>query len=46
METYCVRCKKKTEKFLNSKVFKTKYGGMIMLLKCVKCGFIKSRFLK
>ena len=45
METYCVRCKKKTEN-LNSKIFKTKNGRLIMQSKCPVCGIKKSRFVK
>ena len=45
MDTYCVRCKNKTEN-LNPKIFKTKNGGIIMQSKCVECGFKKSKFLK
>ena len=45
METYCVRCRKKTEN-LNSKIFKTKNGRLIMQSKCAEYGFKKSRFVK
>ena len=45
METYCVRCKKKTEN-LNSKIFKTKNGRLIMQSKCYECGITKSKFVK
>ena len=45
METYCLRCKKKTEN-LNSKIFKTKNGRLIMQSKCPVCGIKKSRFVK
>ena len=45
MITYCVKCRKKTEN-LNSKVFETNNGRLIMLSKCVKCGIKKSRFVK
>ena len=45
METYCVRCGKKTKK-LNSKIFKTKNGRLIMQSKCADCGIKKSRFVK
>ena len=45
METYCLRCKKKTEN-LNSKIFKTKNGRLIMQSKCAGCGIKKSRFVK
>ena len=45
METYCVKCRKKT-KNLNPKVFKTKNGRLIMQSKCTECGIKKSRFVK
>ena len=45
METYCVKYSKKTE-YLNSKVFKTKDGRLVMQSNCIKCGFKKSRFAK
>ena len=45
METYCVRCKKKTEN-LNSKIFKTKNGRLIMQSKCYECAITKSKFVK
>ena len=45
MKTYCVKCRKYTEN-LNSKIFKTKNGRVIMQLKCTECGFKKSRFVK
>ena len=45
MQTYCVKCRKNTEN-LNSKIFKTKNGRLIMQSKCVECGIKKSRFVK
>ena len=45
MKTYCVKCRKNTEN-LNSKIFKTKNGRLIMQSKCTECGFKKSRFVK
>ena len=45
METYCVKCRKKTEN-LNSKIFKTKNGRLIMQSKCTECRYKKSRFVK
>ena len=45
MATYCLRCRKKTEN-LNSKIFKTKNGRLIMQSKCAECGIRKSRFVK
>ena len=44
MATYCLRCRKKTEN-LNSKIFKTKNGRLIMQSKCAECGIKKSRFM-
>ena len=45
MKTYSVRCRKNTEN-LNSKIFKTKNGRLIMQSKCAGCGIKKSRFVK
>ena len=45
MKTYCVKCRKNTEN-LNSKIFKTKNGRLIMQSKCADCGIKKSRFAK
>ena len=45
METYCLKCKKKT-KNLDSKIFKTKNNRLIMQSKCSDCGNKKSRFIK
>ena len=45
METYCVKCRKKT-KNLDSKIFKTKNDKLIMESKCTECGFKMSRFVK
>ena len=45
MDTYCVKYRKNTEN-LNSKLFKTKNGRLIMELKCADCGIKKSRFVK
>ena len=36
METYCVKCRKNT-KNLNSNIFKTKNGRLIMQSKCADC---------
>ena len=44
-KTYCVTRRKNTEN-LNSKIFKTKNGRLIMQSKCSNCGIKKSRFLK
>ena len=45
METYCVKCRKHS-KNLNSKIFKTKNGRLIIQSKCAECGIKKSRFVK
>ena len=45
VKTYCVKCKKNPEN-LNSKMFKTKNGRLIMQSKCPDCGIKKSRFVK
>ena len=45
MKTYCVKCRKNTEK-LNLNTFKTKTGRLIMQSNCTECGFKKSRFVK
>ena len=42
---YCVKFRTKAEK-LNSKIFKTKQGRLIMQSKCSACGIKKSRFVK
>ena len=44
METYCVKCKKNPEN-LNSKIFRTKNGRLIIQPKCADCGIKKSRFV-
>ena len=45
METYCVKCEKKT-KNLDSKIFKTKNNRLIMQSKCAVFGIKKSKFVK
>ena len=45
MKTYCVKCRKNTEN-LNSKIFKTKNGRVIMQSKCTEWGINKSRFVE
>ena len=45
MKTCCVKCRKNTEN-LNSNIFKTKNGRLIMLSKYAECGFKKLRFVK
>ena len=44
MNSYCVKCRKNTEN-LNSKIFKTKNGRLIMQSKRNECRFRKSRFV-
>ena len=38
MKTYCVKCRKKTLKNLDSKIIKTKNTRLIMQSKCADCG--------
>ena len=45
MPTYCVKCRENTEN-LNSKIFNTKNGKIIMQSKCAVCGIKKSKFVK
>ena len=45
MLTYWVKCRKNTEN-LNSKIFKTKNGRLIMQSKYADCGIKRSRFVK
>ena len=45
MKTYCVDCRKNTEK-LSSKIIKEKNGRLIMQSKCAECGIKKSRLVK
>ena len=45
MKTYCVKWWEKTEN-LDSTIFKTKNGRLIMQSKCPNCGIKKSRFVK
>ena len=45
MQTYCLKCRKNT-KTLNSKIFTTKNGTLIMQSKCADCEIKKSRFVK
>ena len=40
MQTYRVKCRKKTEN-LNSNIFKTKNGRLVMQSKCADCGIKK-----
>ena len=43
--TYCVKCGKNTDN-LNSKIFETKNGRLIMQSKWAGCGIKNSRFVK
>ena len=45
MWTYCLKCKKSTER-INSRVFKTKNVRTIVLSNCAVCGSKKSKFIK
>ena len=45
MRTYCLKCKKNNTN-LNSKIFKTKNGRLLMQSKCSDCGIKKLRFIK
>ena len=45
METYYIKCRKKTEN-LNLKIFKTENNRLIMQSNCPKCRIKKSRFMK
>ena len=45
MKTYCIKCRKNTEN-LNSKIFKTKNGRLLMQSKCPVCRTKKSEFVK
>ena len=45
MKTYSMKCREKTED-LNSDIFRTKNGKLIMQSKYADCGVKKSRFVK
>ena len=45
MLTYCIKCRKNPEN-LDSKIFKTKNGRVILQSKFAVCGIKKSRFIK
>ena len=45
MKTYCVKCRRDTEN-LNSEIFKTKNGRLLMQSKCPVCRIKKSTFVK
>ena len=46
MIIYCVKKKKRKTENLDSKIFETKNGRIIMQSKCAACGIKKSRFVK
>ena len=45
MKSYCLKCKKHTEK-INPRVSNTSNDKTMSLSKCAKCGSKKSRFIK
>ena len=45
MKTYCVKCRKDTEK-IDPKMVRTKNNRLVMESKCSACGIKKSRFVK
>ena len=45
MKTYCLKCKKDTDK-IDPKMFKTKNNRLLMQSKCSDCKNKKSRFVK
>ena len=45
MKSYCLKCRKNTEK-INRKVSKTSNGRTVLLSKCAVCSSKKSRFIK
>ena len=45
MKTYCVKCRKGTEK-IDQKMVRTKNNRLIMQSKCSVCGIKKSKFVK
>ena len=45
MESYCLKCRKTTEKLLE-KISSTSNGKVMILSKCAICGSKKSRFIK
>ena len=45
MKTYCVKCRKDTEK-IDPKMVRAKKNRLVMQLKCSVCGIKKSRFVK
>ena len=45
MLSYCLKCRKSTES-KNSKIVKTKNGGIMLLSKCAVCDSKESKFIK
>ena len=45
MKTFCITCRQNAEN-LNSKIFKTKNGRLVMQSICTDCGIKKSRFVE
>ena len=45
MESYCLKCKKKT-KNINSEILSSSNGKAMILSKCAICSTKKSRFIK
>ena len=45
MKSYCLKCKKDTEK-INPRVSNNTNSKTMLLSKCAKCGNKKSRFIK
>ena len=45
MKTYCVKCRKDTEK-IDPKIVRTKNNRSVMHSKCSVCGIKNSRFVK
>ena len=45
MESYCLKCKKKTEN-IDLEISSTSNGRAMILSKCTICGSKKSRFIK
>ena len=45
MESYCLKCKKKTEN-IDLEILSTSNGRAMILSKCTICGSKKSRFIK
>ena len=45
MKTYCIKCRKNAEN-LNSKIFKTKNGRLVMQSICADCEIKNSRYVE